>query len=87
MPGGAPIGNKNAVKERRLWGDTIRRVVTQENSKRLRNAAEKLVTKAEEGDVTALRELGDRLDGKVPQAIIGPGEHGEHTVEFKHALE
>lgn len=89
MPGkvGAPLGNKNAVKERRLWGETIRRVVTQGNSKRLRSAAERLVAVAEKGDVGALRELGDRLDGKVPQGIFGPGEHGEHVVEFRHALE
>ncbi len=26
------------------------------------------------GDVPALKEIGDRLDGKVPQAVIGGGE-------------
>lgn len=71
MKRGAPLGNKNATKENRLWGETIRRVVTQENSKRLRAAAESLVAAAEEGDVGALRELGDRLDGKVAQPIEG----------------
>lgn len=33
--------------------------------------AERLLDKAAEGDVSALKELGDRLDGKVPQALTG----------------
>ncbi len=66
---GAPAGNRNASKDNRLWKETIHRVVTQGGSKRLRAAAEKLVARAEEGDVRALIELGDRIDGKVPQSI------------------
>ena len=33
--------------------------------------AETLLTKCDEGDVTALKELGDRLEGKPAQAITG----------------
>lgn len=29
----------------------------------------------ERGDPSAIRELADRLDGKVPQAIVGDDEH------------
>lgn len=29
----------------------------------------------EQGDVPAIREIADRLDGKVPQAVVGDGEH------------
>ena len=68
---GAPLGNRNAAKENRLWKETIHRVVTQNKAGLLRLAAESLVNKAVEGDVGALRELGDRIDGKVPQAITG----------------
>lgn len=39
------------------------------NSNRLQRAAEKLFDVAIEGDVAALREIGDRLDGKARQAI------------------
>jgi hypothetical protein len=39
--------------------------------KPLRRIARKLLAKAEEGDVHAIREVADRLDGKVPQAISG----------------
>lgn len=41
---------------------------------KLRAVADALVEKAMSGDVPAIREIGDRLDGKVPQGIIGGGE-------------
>ncbi len=37
----------------------------------LRQVAQALVDKALTGDVPAIREIGDRLDGKVPQGIVG----------------
>jgi hypothetical protein len=36
---------------------------------RLRRIAERLAEKAEEGDLAAIRELADRLDGKPAQVI------------------
>jgi hypothetical protein len=36
---------------------------------KLRAVAEALVNKAISGDVQAIREVADRLDGKVPQAV------------------
>jgi len=36
---------------------------------RLRRIAEKLTEKAEEGDLAAIRELADRLDGKPVQVV------------------
>lgn len=69
---GAPPGNRNAAKENRLWGETIRRAVTQKNGQKLRAIAEKLITQAEGGDIQAIKELGDRLDGRPTQAIVGP---------------
>jgi hypothetical protein len=66
---GAPLGNRNGEKQNRLWGDAIRRAVVQDDGKRLRMLAERLLDKAAEGDVSALKELGDRLDGKSPQAL------------------
>lgn len=35
----------------------------------MRRIAEKLMTMAEEGDIQAMKEIGDRLDGKPSQAI------------------
>lgn len=34
-----------------------------------------LIAKAEEGDVPAIREILDRVEGKVPQAIAGDPEN------------
>lgn len=68
---GAPIGNTNGKKENRLWADAIRKKVIQ--GKSLDKLAAKLVQMAEEGDMSALKELGDRLDGKAKQQIEATG--------------
>lgn len=67
----APEGNENSSVNNRLWANTIRRAIAQSDAERLRRIAEKLLTEAEEGKPWAIRELGDRLDGKAPQAITG----------------
>ena len=71
---GAPIGNTNGAKQNRLWGDAIRRAVAQNDGEKLRSLADKLIEKAQEGDVSAMRELGDRLDGKPAQALTLAGD-------------
>lgn len=38
-----------------------------------------LIAKAQEGDVPAIREVMDRVEGKVPQGIIG-GEEGDPSI-------
>lgn len=38
---------------------------------KLRKVADALVEKAMTGDVPAIKEIADRLDGKVPQAVVG----------------
>jgi hypothetical protein len=43
--------------------------------KALRKVAEAHLDKAMEGDMAAIKELGDRLDGKVPQAVVGDADH------------
>ena len=45
--------------------------------------AEKLLLQVDAGDTTAIKELGDRIEGKVPQAIVGPGADGEHEMTIK----
>lgn len=45
-----------------------------EDRRSLRAVARALLDKAAEGDVQAIKEVGDRLDGKVPQGIIGGDE-------------
>lgn len=71
MPVGAPLGNKNGSKNRPIT-DLMRRALLQGDSKKARAIADALIAKAEEGDVPAFREVADRIEGKVPQAIVGP---------------
>lgn len=65
----APLGNTNAKKENRMWADAIRKAIAQGKPERLRLIAESLLAKAEEGDIQAIKELGDRLDGKAAQTL------------------
>ena len=66
--GGQPE-NKNSVKSNRLWGETIKRAVLAQDPEKLRKIAEKLIDMAESGDLAAMKELGDRLDGKAAQSV------------------
>lgn len=50
--------------------------------KRLRLVASALVNKAIEGDTPAIKEINDRMDGKVPQAIVGDAEHPSVLPEY-----
>lgn len=45
-----------------------------EGGSKLRAVADALVNKAMNGDVPAIKEIADRLDGKVPQALIGDSD-------------
>jgi len=69
--GGQP-GNKNSTKEKRLFADAVRRLAIQQNGKELREVIESLFASAKAGEVPAIKEIADRLDGRVPQAIVGP---------------
>jgi len=72
---GAQPGNQNARKAK-LWEQAIKRALARKSEdsvdKGLDQCADKLVAAAiDDGDQWALKEIGDRIDGKVPQAIIG----------------
>lgn len=51
---------------------------------KLRLVADALVNKAISGDVQAIKEIADRLDGKVPQAVIGDGD--EDPINLVHEI-
>ena len=72
----APLGNKNAVKNR-PWAEVINRALIQGDGQRLRTIAEKLLSLAENGDIQALKEVGDRLDGKPAQQVQLSGDADE----------
>ena len=72
----ANLGNTHSSKINRLAADTLKRVLVQEEAIRLRLVTEALVTKAEGGDVSAIKEIFDRIDGKVAQEnkVIGDSD-------------
>lgn len=68
---GAPAGNQNARK--RHWSTAIEAAVMVEDERtkkrRLHAIADKLISMAEGGDIQAMKEIGDRLDGKAAQDL------------------
>lgn len=66
---GRPLGSPNKDKP---WAEALRRVVFQDDAsgrRRLVAIAEKCALAAEDGDLAAIREIGDRLDGKAAQSM------------------
>ena len=61
-------GNKHAAKSR-LFDGALKRAIAQDDGKRLRDAAEKLLELASQGEAWAIKELADRLDGKSQQSV------------------
>lgn len=52
----------------------IKEAIEGSDKTKLRLVADALVAKAIAGDVQAIKEVADRLDGKVPQALTGDDE-------------
>lgn len=71
--GGQP-GNRNGAKDR-PWEAALRKIATQDPD-RVRRIAEKLYDEAEAGNMFAVRELFERLDGKVAQRVEATGPDG-----------
>ncbi len=69
-PGGRP-------KRDKIWQQAIIRAIKRREEKdplAIEKLADRLLSKIDEGDVVAMREFGDRVDGKVPQAVVGGDE-------------
>jgi len=72
----APIGNQNAARAK-VWRSAIERALERRSVSRVDGIkeidalADELLKLVASGDLAALKEFGDRLDGKPAQAIIG----------------
>ncbi len=69
-------GNPGGKPKVKPFADALRMEIAAagEDGKALRIVAAKLLEKAAEGDMQAIKELADRVDGKVAQAMIGGDE-------------
>jgi len=75
---------KSGPKSDKLWADAVRLAAMREDfdadgkiRKRLNILADNLLKSAISGDIQAIKEVGDRLDGKPKQATEVSGPDGE----------
>ena len=84
----ALLGNQNAKGNKGPWADRpitdlLRRTLLQGDAKKARRMAENLVKQGMKNNpraVQAIKEVLDRVEGKVPQGIVG-ADGGPLTVE------
>jgi len=74
----APEGNINW--KGKVWTDALRRALARAEHdpavahRTINSLAERLLEKAAEGDLVAMKEVADRLEGKAAQAMILNGD-------------
>lgn len=70
--------NPRGQKPEKIWRDAVMRAVKRrlegEKGQYLERLADQLVAEGLDGNVVALKEIGDRLDGKPAQTIAGDNE-------------
>ena len=80
-------GNPNGRPKSKPFKDAIKKALKAagDDVDDLEAVAKALVAKAKEGDVPAIKELADRLDGKVTQPIAGDDD--EPAIQHIHRIE
>lgn len=83
---GAPFGNQNAAKAKK-WTAAIERALERRKGvglaamqAALDELADKFIVAVENGDISAWREFGDRLEGKPAQVIAGDPDAPLQTI-------
>ena len=67
---GAPLGNTNARgKGKAPWREALQRALARDTRGRLDKAAEEVLNAASVGDLAAIKEIADRLDGRPAVAV------------------
>lgn len=78
-------GNHNSgPKKEKPFRDALMLAIADagEDRRALRAIAARLLKKAEEGDIQAIKEIADRMDGKVPQSVTNDEEAGPFKMVF-----
>jgi hypothetical protein len=81
-------GRPRGAWANKAWRDALRVAVLRppdevvEPKTNLEELVQKLIAAGKTGDMTALKELGDRLDGKPAQAIVG-GDEDDNPIAFQ----
>lgn len=86
-------GRPRGAWAEKAWRDALRLAVMRPASDKpqkpkttLDELALSLISAGKAGDVPALKEIGDRLDGKVPQAVVG-GDETDQPIRHVHRVE
>ena len=78
----APLGNNNFGKAR-VWTQAINNVLERKHPQgrmaALEELAEKLIAGVEAGDLAAIKEFGDRMEGKPAQSVQVAGDPDNQT--------
>lgn len=82
---GAPLGNTNGKKQKRLIGDCIKRELVQRPEEIL-SIVNKAIEQAKQGDAVARAWLAERCDGKVPQPVTG-GDEDDNPIRILGRIE
>ena len=78
----APIGNDNKTKNK-PWAEAISRALARRAKGKISGlnlVADQLVAAAINGDQWAIKEIGDRTDGKAAQSVTVVGEEGKPLI-------
>lgn len=67
-------GNPAGTAKDRKFIEVLSRAIVQDDGKKLRAAADKLLDLAEAGEAWAIKELADRLDGRPAQGVTVSGD-------------
>ncbi len=80
-------GNANSGRREKPFLEALRMELAAAgpDHKKLRLLARRLIEKAEDGEGWALKEFADRIDGKVPQAVVGDSE--QDPIALVHRIE
>ena len=72
------MANPRGQQRDKPFRDALRMEIADagEDHKALRRVARALLKAAEAGKIDAIREVGDRMDGKVAQALVGDDRSG-----------
>lgn len=78
-------GNPGGMSKRKQFREALQQIINDRagDHKRLLRIAEQLLTMAENGDLQAIKEVADRLDGKPPQSVGGDDD----ATPIRHVFE
>jgi len=83
---GAPIGNTNGAKAK-VWTAAITRALNKrtklEGKEAIDELAEKLLGLCDEDNLPALKELGDRIEGRAAQSLSLDGDLSVRVIALK----